>query len=139
MDWRAGEHTFHLINHYIGNGCSDYNNWNLILADNGESRWGWRQNALVRVNSKDRTYEYVPEWYAYRHYSHFIKEGTKIVGFQPTDDRRTPVLVGLNPEGKYVIVAGNLSDDEKKVSVEISNNYVNITLAPHSFNSFVQK
>lgn len=139
MDWRAGEHTFHLINHYIGNGCSDYNNWNLILADNGESRWGWRQNALVRVNSKDRSYEYVPEWYAYRHYSHFIKEGTKIVGFQPTDDRRTPVLVGLNPEGKYVIVAGNLSDDEKKVSVEINNKYVNLTLAPHSFNSFVQK
>lgn len=139
MDWKAGEHTFHLINHYIGNGCSEYNNWNLILPDKGESRWGWRQNALVRVNSADRTYEYVPEWYAYRHYSHFIKEGAKIIGFQPTGEGKTPVLVAMTPEGKYVVVAGNMNDEEKNVSVEINGKYLNATLAPHSFNSFVQK
>lgn len=139
MDWKAGEHTFHLINHYIGNGCSEYNNWNLILPDRGESQWGWKQNALVRVNSKERTYEYVPEWFAYRHYSHFIKEGTKIVGFQPTGSDKTPVLVGINPNGKYIVVAGNLSDETKCVSVDIDGKYLNVSLSPHSFNSFVQK
>lgn len=139
MDWRAGEHTFHLINHYVGNGCSDYFNWNMILCDNGESPWGWKQNALVRVNTANRTFEYVPEWFAYRHYSNFISEGTKIVGFQPTGDDKTPVLVGLNPEGKHVVVAGNFSDSNKKVSVKINNKYLNISLTPHSFNSFVEK
>ena len=139
MDWRAGEHTFHLINHYIGNGCSEYNNWNLILPDRGESRWGWKQNALVRVNSEDRTFEYVPEWYAYRHYSNFIKDGTKIIGFQPSGADKTPVLVSQDKDGTYIVVAGNLGDGEKKVSVEIGKKYLNLTLAPHSFNSFVQK
>lgn len=139
MDWSAGEHTFHLINHYVGNGCSEYNNWNLILPDRGESPWGWKQNALVRVNSQDHSYEYVPEWYAYRHYSHFIKEGTKIVGAQPTGSEKVPVLVALNPDGKYVVVAGNFSDEDKKVSVELGGKYINLSLAPHSFNSFVQK
>lgn len=139
MNWEAGEHTFHLINHYLGNGCSEYSNWNLILPDRGESRWGWKQNALVRVNSKDRTYEYVPEWYAYRHYSHFIKEGTKIIGYQPTGSEKTPVLAAVTQEGKYVVVAGNFSDDEKIVSVNLNGKYLNVTLTPHSFNSYVEK
>ncbi|MCI9284506.1 MAG: glycoside hydrolase family 30 protein [Muribaculaceae bacterium] len=140
MDWQAGEHTFHLINHYIGNGCSDYNNWNLILCDRGESPWGWKQNALVRVNSSDRTYEYVPEWHAYRHYSHFIREGAGIVGFKPTGDDRTPVLVAVTPEGKYVVVAGNFGDEPRTVSVRVgAGRYLNASLAPHSFNTYVQK
>lgn len=139
MDWGAGEHTFHLINHYLGNGCSEYNNWNLILPDNGESPWGWRQNALVRVNSNDRTYEYVPEWYAYRHYSHFIKEGTGIVGCQPTGESKTPVLVAVDPDGRYVVVAGNFSDEPKEVSVALGNKYLNLDLSPHSFNTYIQK
>lgn len=139
MDWKAGEHTFHLINHYVGNGCSEYNNWNLILPDRGESRWGWKQNALVRVNSKDRTYEYVPEWFAYRHYSNFIGDGSKIIGFKPTGDEKTPVLVAQNPDGKYVVVAGNFGEEEKAISVMIGSKYLNTTLPPHSFHTFVQK
>ncbi|MCM1224137.1 MAG: hypothetical protein NC548_57760, partial [Lachnospiraceae bacterium] len=139
MDWRAAEHTFHLINHYLGNGCTEYNNWNMVLPDKGESPWGWRQNALVRVNSKDRTFEYVPEWQAYRHYSHFIRENAKIVGFQASGDERTPVLVAVTPEGKYVVVAGNFSDEEKSVSVEVGKKFLNLSLAPHSFNSYVEK
>lgn len=138
MDWKAGEHTFGLINHYLGNGCSDYNNWNLILPDRGESPWGWRQNALVRVNSKDRSYEYVPEWYAYRHYSQFVREGAEIVGYQPAGDNRTPVLVAVTPKGKYVVVAGNFSDEAKCVSVEVGRRFLNVTLEPHSFNTYVQ-
>jgi glucosylceramidase len=52
FDWKAAEHTFQLINHYLGNGCEEYTFWNAILADNGVSGWGWKQNALIRVDSK---------------------------------------------------------------------------------------
>lgn len=37
FDWKAAEHTFELMNHYLGNGCNEYIFWNFILADNGES------------------------------------------------------------------------------------------------------
>lgn len=43
MDWRAGEHTFHLLCDYIGRGCDEYYIWNFILCDNGRSPWGWRR------------------------------------------------------------------------------------------------
>ena len=52
FDWKAAEHTFELINHYLGNGCCEYNFWNCILTDKGESPWGWKQNALIRVDSE---------------------------------------------------------------------------------------
>jgi len=136
MNWRAAEHTFHLINHYVGNGCSEYYNWNLILCDQGESPWGWKQNALIRVNSADRTFEYVPEYYTYRHYSQFIQNGAKIIGFQPTGASKTPVLVALTSEGKYVVVAGNFNDQSRNFSVVIDGKYLNINLAPHSMNTF---
>ena len=62
FDWRAGEHTFHLINHYLGNGCEEYTFWNNTLCDNGESPWGWKQNALIHVDSKSRTATLTPEY-----------------------------------------------------------------------------
>ena len=37
MDWRAGEHTFHLLADYIGKGCDEYYIWNFILCDQGRS------------------------------------------------------------------------------------------------------
>ena len=139
MDWRAAEHTFHLINHYIGNGCNEYNNWNLILCDDGRSPWGWSQNALVRVNTADNSYEYRPEYFTYRHYSHFIQQGARIIGQRPTGGEQTPVLVALTPEGKYVIVAGNLSGEQRTISVALGGKYVNAVLPPHSFHTFTQK
>jgi glucosylceramidase len=139
MDWRAAEHTFHLINHYLCNGCTEYNNWNLILCDRGESAWGWRQNALVRVNTRDNSYEYVPEWFAYRHYSQFIQQGARIVAFRPTGKERIPVLVAVTEKGKHIIVAGNLSDATANVSVKVAGKYLNITLQPHSLHSYVEK
>lgn len=50
--WKAAEHTFNLINNYLGNGCEEYTFWNAILCDEGTSGWGWKQNALIRVDSK---------------------------------------------------------------------------------------
>ena len=52
FDWKAAEHTFNLINHYLGNGCEEYTFWNAILCDEGTSGWGWKQNALIHVDSK---------------------------------------------------------------------------------------
>jgi len=139
MDWNAAEHTFHLINHYIGNGCSEYNNWNLILCDKGESAWGWRQNARIRVNSADRTFEYTPEYYAYRHYSSFIQDGADILAFQPKDKDKTPVMVASTKDGKYVVVAGNFNDEPRSMSVKVGNKYLDVTLPPHSLHTFAEK
>lgn len=136
FDWKAAEHTFELINHYLGNGCSDYNFWNIILADNGESPWGWKQNALVRVDSNTSTYTLTPEYHAVRHYTEFIPAGAEVIGYSPATSTQMPVLVVRTPSGKYSVIAGNLSDSKQPLTIKINSRYLNTTLPPHSLNTF---
>ncbi len=135
MDWKAGEHTFFLLSDNIGNGCDEYYNWNFILKDNGISPWGWTQNALVQVDSKTRKPRYTAEYYAYKHFSHFVQNGTEMIAYAGRDYSGTPVVVFRNKGGKYIVTAGNFTDKEASLSVRIEGKYLNITAKPHSFNT----
>lgn len=139
FDWGAAEHTFNLINHYLGNGAEEYTFWNAILADDGVSGWGWKQNALIRVDSKNSTATYTPEYYAVKHYTHFITPGSIIVDSKSGKEDKLPVLVVKNTRGKYVVFAGNFNDENKDVSVKIDGKYLNVSLKPHSLNTFLSK
>jgi glucosylceramidase len=138
MDWAAGEHTFFLISDNLGNGCDEYYNWNFILTDNGISPWGWTQNALVQVDSKTRSMRYTAEYFAYKHFSHFITPGTEMVGYAGRNYSKTPVTVFKN-EKNIIITAGNFTDSESSISVKIADKYLNIKPQPHSFNTFIVK
>lgn len=139
FDWKAAEHTFELMNHYLGNGCNEYFFWNFILADSGESPWGWKQNALIRVDSRKRTFVYTPEYYAVKHYSHFIGKGTVVLDYYPAKDGNTPVLALKNPEGKMIVIAGNFNDESRSVTVKLNKRYLNVKLAPHSFHTWMEQ
>lgn len=139
FDWKAAEHTFELINHYLGNGCNEYIFWNCILSDNGESPWGWKQNALIRVDSKNRTATLTPEYYAAKHYCRFIAPGFRVAGYIPDDERHTPVLLAVDGMGRYTVVTGNFNDTAKELTLKIGNRYLNVNLQPHSFNTYVMR
>lgn len=139
FDWRAAEHTFERINHYLGNGCEDYTFWNAVLADNGMSTWGWKQNALVRVDSKKRTFTLTPEYYAVSHYTRFVPKGSRIVGFVAGGKQGQPVLVARTPGGKLAVMAGNFADSERTVTLRIGKKYLNMAMAPHSLNTFAER
>ena len=139
FDWKAAEHTFGLMNHYLGNGCEEYTFWNAILYDGGFSGWGWKQNALIHVDSKAGTATYTPEYYAVQHYSHYITPGSKILAYKTGKEDKTPVLVVMTPQKKQVAIAGNFNEKAKDITVNLGNRYLNITLQPHSLNTFVEK
>ncbi|MBS2097588.1 glycoside hydrolase family 30 protein [Carboxylicivirga linearis] len=139
FDWEAAEHTFQLINHYLGNGCEEYTFWNAILYDDGVSGWGWKQNALIRVNSEDRTATYTPEYYAVKHYTHYITPGSKVLAFKNNKENKTPIMVVEDPKGKYLILAGNFNDESKEINIEINNKYLSVSLPAHSLNTFEMK
>ena len=138
MDWRAGEHTFYLLHEYIGRGCDEYYNWNFILCDQGRSAWGWKQNALVQVRSANRTYRYTPEYYAYKHFSHFVEPGSTLLAFYPIKDG-LQAIVFQRPDGKRVVICGNTNNEEKSISIALGKKYLNAILDAHSFNTFVEK
>lgn len=139
IDWKAAEHIFDLINHYLANGCEKYVFWNSILADKGMSTWGWSQNSLIRVNSQTKAVTYTPEYYAAEHYSHFIPAGSVVLGYKESGTDKKPILVMMTPEKKYVVIAGNLADKKQIMSVKLGPHYLNADLDAHSFHTFVMK
>ena len=138
FDWRAAEHTFGIINDYLGKGCEEYTFWNVILCDRGESSWGWRQNALIRVDSREKTATLTPEYYAVMHYSHFVTVGSRLLGAYGGRMDEMPAMVFRNPAGKYVIVAGNRSGEERRLTIKLGRIYLETGLAPHSMQTFVE-
>ena len=137
MDWKAGEHTFMLLSDNLGNGCDEYYNWNFILTDNGISPWGWTQNALIQVDSKTRKMRYTAEYFAYKHFCHYVTPGTKVIGYSGREQAGTPVVV-FKKGKQFVVTAGNFTDEEKNISVKIGNKFLDLKLKPHSFNTYVQ-
>lgn len=136
FDWAAAQHTFFLINQYVGLGCEKYTYWNGILKDNGVSTWGWIQNSLVQVNSADNTAYYTPEYYAFKHYSHFVEPGSVLLKGSSTDENAM-VLAFRTPDDAIIIVAGNPTNASRTITMDVNGKYLSTTLAPNSFNSFV--
>lgn len=136
MDWGAGEHTFFLISDNLGNDVDEYYIWNFLLPDNGMSTWGWSQNALIQVDSKTRTHRYTAEYYAVKHFSHFVNPGDEMLRYSGRNSPKTPLVVFRHGKG-YVVVSGNFTDNENTVNVKIGNKYLNIKTKPHSFNTYV--
>ncbi len=85
------------MNHYLGNGCEEYTFWNAILYDGGFSGWGWKQNALIHVDSKTGSATYTPEYYAVKHYSHYVTPGSKVLAYKDRGDRM-PVMIVMTPQ-----------------------------------------
>jgi len=136
MDWKAGEHTFFLLSDNLGNGCDEYYNWNFILTDNGISPWGWTQNALIQVDSKTRKMRLTAEYFAYKHFSHFVSPGTEMVAYAGRDYNKTPVVIFRSGQ-HFIVTAGNFKDTEARLSVKLNNKYLNIVAQPHSFNTYI--
>jgi len=140
MDWNAGEHTFHLLCDYIGRGCDEYFIWNFILCDKGQSTWGWRQNALIQVDSKTGKHRYTAEFYALMHFSHFVEPGSRMVYYLSKDENDgVPVIAFVRPNGKHIVIMGNLTKQSVTKSVQIGKKYLNVCLKSHSFNTFAEK
>ncbi len=133
FDWKAAEHTFQLINHYLANRVTTYTYWNAILKDKGTSSWGWVQNALVQVNSSTNTPNYTAEYYALKHYSHLIPPGSRIL----TVDESRLVLSAETPSGLIVVVAGNSDTFTKTITIDADGRYLAATLPAKSFTSYV--
>lgn len=50
-----------------------------------------------------------------------------------------PVIAFVRPDGKRVVIAANLTDRQNKTSIKLGKKYMNLTLAPHSFHTMVER
>lgn len=132
-DWKAAEYTWSLIKHYFENGVNSYLYWNMILDESGKSQWGWKQNSLVSVDSKTGRYRFNPEYYLFKHLTHFVKPGAKKIR---TPENAGQALFFLNPDDELCGIMVNDTFDPMSVQVQVGERFLIIPLQPRTFNSF---
>ena len=50
-----------------------------------------------------------------------------------------PVILFQRPDKKYVVIAGNQTDNAQTLTVKLNGKYLNIAMQPRSFHTFVEK
>ena len=78
---------------------------------------------------------YTTEFYAYKHFSHFVAPGTRMVAYAGREHAKTPVVVFRTGKG-YVVTAGNLTDEAVTCNVQLEGKYLNMNLPAHSFSTW---
>jgi len=133
FSWKDGEHLFDLIKIYFNGGVTAYNYWNMVLTDKGTSTWGWNQNALIQIDKSSLKVTFTPEYYAFKHFSYFVTPGSvKIVNIGSFEN----IVAFVNPKKEVVIVANNLQDNPKTITIKIGAKAFSVTLPAKSFNTF---
>ena len=115
-DWKGAVYSWNLMKLFLNNGASGYMYWNTSLMQGGISRWGWAQNSLVVVN-EDKTFRYTPEYYIMKHVSHYVQpEAKKLLSGGAYED----VLAFRNPDNSIVIIAGNESEVDIIINIDVN-------------------
>lgn len=134
-DWKAAEYTFTLMDHYFKAGANAYMYWNMILKKDGISYWGWKQNAMVSVDSSGN-FNYNPEFYVMKHFSHFVNPGAHKI---KTSGDTSNLLAFKNPDGSVVVVCANINNISREYIFKSGNKLFRFTGLPHSFNTLIVK
>lgn len=130
-DWAAAEHTFRLMHHYFNNGANAYMYWNMVLNETGSSQWGWKQNSMITVDSKNKTVRYNPEYYLMKHLSAFVDPGAQ---YLETDKKNENILAFKNRDS--VIIFYYNPGESKETTFTADNQSFTFNLPATSFNTF---
>lgn len=118
-DWKGLLHSWDILKHFMDNGVSIYNYWNMALLEGGVSRWGWAQNSLAVVDSTRHTYQWTPEYYLMKHLSHFVKPGAHYI--KTTGEASQSSISFVNPDGQVIIIMVEQEGCDHWVEVSIAS------------------
>ena len=127
-DWSAAEHTFELMKHYFNNGANSYMYWNMVLNETGKSQWGWKQNSMITVDTKNNKIAYNPEFYLMKHFSNYIDKGAYKI--EDSDEN----CLAFKNANSIVLIYYN-EGMASKTSFKIKNQQFSFELSEKSFNT----
>jgi glucosylceramidase len=127
--WSYAGYCWRLMKHYLRSGASGYMYWNISLASDPHSAWGWAQNSLVTVDTANKTYRFNHDYYVLKHVSHSVDIGAKRLESTGTCDE---ALAFRNPDGKLVAILRNESEVPQLVQVQVPGRALVVEMPPDS-------
>jgi glucosylceramidase len=105
--------------------------WNLVLDENGNPNIGpFKCGGLVTVDSKSGAITRSGQYWAFAHYSKFVRRGAYVIG-SSGEIAGVDHVAFRNPDGSYVLVLGN-EGDARKISVACSGKALNLEVPRNS-------
>lgn len=86
------------------------------------------------MNEGDNTYRYTYEYYLMKHFSHYVQSGAKLL---PVSGGFTDILAFLNPDGQFVLIVYNKSDEETEKVFKVGDKCISLKLRPQAFNTII--
>lgn len=131
-EWSYSSYCWQLMKHYFRSGASGYMYWNISLAKDARSTWGWKQNSLVTVDEAAKTHRFNHDYYVLKQLTHFVQVGAVRLDTSGTCD---DVLAFRNPDGKVVTLLRNPSPREQRVQLQIAGREMMVKLPPDSLST----
>lgn len=131
-NWSSAVHTWGLLKHYLSNWANSYMYWNMVLDQRSTSNWGWKQNAMITVNTNTHEVLYNPEFYLMKHFSAFVAPGAKRI---ETSDANS--LAFRNQDGSIVLVTANLRPASNLIEIRLPHRTILVKLPANSFNTLL--
>jgi glucosylceramidase len=127
-DWSKWSSTFTGV---LRNWCRSITAWNLALDETGHPNIGpFPCGGVLTIDSKSREISYSGQYWAFAHYSRFIRRGARRIDSQsPATDLDHVALE--NPDGKRVLVLTN-TGPTRDCQVRLSDKAASISLSPNS-------
>ncbi len=109
---------------------------NMVFPANGVTLAGRHLNSLITVNTVDRTYSLMPDYYVMRHFSCFVDRYAVRLGLAGEWADRAVVFYNEDDESRVLIVH-NPAMEFNRVVLEDGDRRLVLTLSPQSFNTVV--
>ena len=135
-DWRFARFTWTMMKDFLRAGASVYDYWNVATETGGRSSWGWTQNSMISVDLKTGAYAVNPDYYVFKHLSHFVRKGAQRIGTLSFFGYEN-LLAFQNPDGHLVVVVQNDMTEAMPLSMTIGPNTFRAVLPADSFNTIV--
>lgn len=134
--WAYTSYCWQLMKHYFRSGATGYMYWNISLAKDSFSTWGWKQNSLVSVDVAAKTFRYNHDYYLLKHLTHFVDVGSRRLDTSGTCD---DALTFKNPDGSIAILVRNESQHPQRIQAQIQDRSVMIELPADSIGTLVSR
>lgn len=135
-DWAYAVEQWVLVKSYLNSWANSYMLWNMVLDETGYSITNWSQNSPVVVNRITKEVTYTPLFYAFRHFSYYIKPGAHRV---ETAGNYKDQIAFENPNGDIIVEVQNAHSVAHTVDISVNGKHIQPLLPARSWNSFIIK
>ncbi len=142
----------HIMAKSLTHGCGSFFGWNLLLDEDGGPNVGpFACGGLATLNSQSKELTYSGQYYAFKHFSKFIKRGAKIypvklsenlscdAAYNYPSQRHIPIdaVCADNTDGSRVLVLVNSNGGKFQTQYFYGDNMWYIELMPNSVSTIV--